>query len=45
MSVPLYFRDSKTLKNNAKVLRAKQIEDNAWEVVLDQTCCYPKGGG
>lgn len=45
MSIPLYFRNSKIFKNKARILRAQEKEENSWEIVLDQTCCYPKGGG
>lgn len=43
---PLYFRDQNLFVCKAKILEIiLKPEQKLIEVVLDQTCCYPKGGG
>ena len=42
----LYFRNSKILENAAKILEIFPSEEpEVMDIVFDQTCGYPKGGG
>lgn len=41
----LYMNDFNVETCNAKVLNITNIDDNRVDIILDQTCFYPRGGG
>lgn len=40
----IYYRDPRRVEFEARIIEVRKAEER-WEVILDETCFYPKGGG
>lgn len=45
MTIPLYLEDSYLKEMEATIIESTKESDNRWQIVLDKTIFYPRGGG
>ena len=45
MAIPLYLQDAYLKEMDATILEIAKESDQRWQIVLDQTLFYPRGGG
>lgn len=45
VTTPLYLQDSYLKETEAKILEVVKESDTKWQIVLDKTIFYPRGGG
>jgi Ser-tRNA(Ala) deacylase AlaX len=45
MTIPLYLQDAYLKEMEAKIVDVSQEGDRRWQILLDKTIFYPRGGG
>lgn len=45
MTMPLYLEDAYLKEMEATIIEVTKESDNPWQIVLDKTIFYPRGGG